>query len=105
MPNDKNQTLTKLQIIKAWESPEFRKTLTDEQLISLPANPAGGLNFGAAQNSVVKASEYTTDTGCGTYTSDCSTRDRGCTSFDYGCNTYTSYCRPDTNFCHVPTPN
>ena len=30
-----------LDIVRAWKDPEYRKTLTTEQLASLPPNPAG----------------------------------------------------------------
>jgi mersacidin/lichenicidin family type 2 lantibiotic len=33
--------LTAEQIVKAWEDPEYRQTLTEEQRKLLPANPAG----------------------------------------------------------------
>jgi mersacidin/lichenicidin family type 2 lantibiotic len=31
----------KVDIVRAWKDPEYRKSLTPEQLASLPANPAG----------------------------------------------------------------
>ena len=30
-----------IDIVRAWKDPEYRKTLTPEQLASLPPNPAG----------------------------------------------------------------
>jgi len=30
----------KIDVVRAWKDPEYRKTLTKEELNSLPANPA-----------------------------------------------------------------
>jgi len=30
-----------IDIVRAWKDPEYRKTLTADELASLPANPAG----------------------------------------------------------------
>jgi mersacidin/lichenicidin family type 2 lantibiotic len=34
-----------INIIRAWKDPEYRKTLTAEELASLPENPAGSANL------------------------------------------------------------
>jgi mersacidin/lichenicidin family type 2 lantibiotic len=34
-----------IDVIRAWKDPEYRKTLTSEELASLPANPAGSANL------------------------------------------------------------
>jgi mersacidin/lichenicidin family type 2 lantibiotic len=31
----------KIDVIRAWKDPEYRATLTEEELAALPANPAG----------------------------------------------------------------
>jgi mersacidin/lichenicidin family type 2 lantibiotic len=31
----------KIDVVRAWKDPEYRKSLTAEQLASLPPNPAG----------------------------------------------------------------
>lgn len=31
----------KVNVVRAWKDPEYRKSLTPEQLASLPENPAG----------------------------------------------------------------
>jgi mersacidin/lichenicidin family type 2 lantibiotic len=35
----------KVDIARAWKDPEYRKTLTAEQLASLPPNPAGSVSL------------------------------------------------------------
>lgn len=37
--------LTPQEIVRAWEDPEYRQTLTEEQRALLPANPAGEIQF------------------------------------------------------------
>lgn len=36
--------MEKVNVIKAWKDPEYRASLTPEQLASLPEHPAGVLN-------------------------------------------------------------
>ena len=38
--SDKKNTLTSEEIVRAWKDEEFRNSLTEEQLASLPASPA-----------------------------------------------------------------
>lgn len=37
--------LTPAEIVRAWEDPEYRLTLSEEQRANLPANPAGDIQF------------------------------------------------------------
>lgn len=37
--------LTPQDIVRAWEDPEFRLTLSETQLALLPANPAGEIQY------------------------------------------------------------
>ena len=71
----KGNTYMKFDIVRAWKDEAYRQTLNEEQLNSLPANPAGelsdadlasvcggswGAGFGAASAASAFASEHRT---------------------------------------------
>jgi mersacidin/lichenicidin family type 2 lantibiotic len=99
--------LTAEQIVRAWESPEFRQSLTVEQQKALPSNPAGELQFPAAGAQYVESTQFagcggTVNNGCGdtqfagcggTVNNGCGdTQFAGCGNTQYeGCGAYTLY--------------
>ena len=48
--------LTKEEIVKAWQDPEFRNSLTEAQWDSLPSNPAGEIKGGEFKGNLQIAS-------------------------------------------------
>ena len=41
--------MLKLSIIRAWKDPEYRDSLSEEELVSLPSNPAGMIELSDAE--------------------------------------------------------
>jgi mersacidin/lichenicidin family type 2 lantibiotic len=57
------------KIIRAWEDPEYRSTLSAAERDALPANPVGGIELTDAElNSVVGAAQSGNSVGCNTKT-------------------------------------
>ena len=48
----KTSTLSAEEIVKAWEDPEFRNNLTDDQWNALPDNPAGEVEYSQFKGSI-----------------------------------------------------
>ncbi len=92
--------LTVEQIVKAWESPEYRQTLTEEQLRQLPANPAGEVQFQIPSTSdksiEVAGTQYM---GCDTQYMGCDTQYMGCDTQYMGCDTQYMGCSTQFESC------
>jgi mersacidin/lichenicidin family type 2 lantibiotic len=57
------------RIIRAWEEPEFRSSLSEAELAGLPDNPAGGIELTDAELSqVMGAAQSGGSVGCNTKT-------------------------------------
>jgi mersacidin/lichenicidin family type 2 lantibiotic len=57
------------KIIRAWEDPEFRSSLSDAELAALPENPAGAIELTDAELSAVRgAAQSGNSVGCNTKT-------------------------------------
>jgi mersacidin/lichenicidin family type 2 lantibiotic len=92
--------LTIEEIVRAWESPEFRQTLTAEQLNQLPPNPAGDVEFHIPTSNEktieVASTQYvgcaTQYVGCATQYVGCATQYVGCATQYVGCSTQFENC-------------
>jgi mersacidin/lichenicidin family type 2 lantibiotic len=85
--------LTVEQIVRAWESPEYRNSLSLEQKQALPSNPAGDLLFqvpGSSEKPLLIAD--TQYAGCNTQYAGCNTQYAGCDTQYAGCNTQYAGC-------------
>ena len=51
-----SKSLSDKEIIKAWEDPSFRKSLSDEQWEAMPFNPAGEVKAGQFEGNMMMAS-------------------------------------------------
>jgi mersacidin/lichenicidin family type 2 lantibiotic len=57
------------KIIRAWEDPEYRKSLTARELAALPENPAGAIELTDVElNGVLGAAQSGNSVGCNTKT-------------------------------------
>jgi mersacidin/lichenicidin family type 2 lantibiotic len=57
------------RIIRAWEDPEFRKSLSAEELAALPEHPAGAIELTDAElGGVVGGAQSGQSVGCNTKT-------------------------------------
>ena len=57
------------KVIRAWEDPEFRSSLSEAELAALPENPVGGIELTDAELSqVLGASQSGASVGCNTKT-------------------------------------
>ena len=57
------------KIIRAWEDPEYRSTLSAGELAELPGNPAGAIELTDAElNEVLGAAQSGNSVGCNTKT-------------------------------------
>ena len=57
------------QIIRAWEDPEYRKSLSAEERASMPDHPAGAIELTDAElNQVLGAAQSGNSVGCNTKT-------------------------------------
>jgi mersacidin/lichenicidin family type 2 lantibiotic len=57
------------KIVRAWEDPDFRSSLSEGELSRLPENPAGGIELTDAELSqVVGADQSGASVGCNTKT-------------------------------------
>jgi mersacidin/lichenicidin family type 2 lantibiotic len=57
------------KIIRAWEDPEFRSTLSAGELAALPENPAGAIELTDAElSTVMGAAQSGNSVGCNTKT-------------------------------------
>jgi mersacidin/lichenicidin family type 2 lantibiotic len=57
------------KIIRAWEDPEYRRSLSAPERDELPANPVGGIELTDAElNGVVGAAQSGNSVGCNTKT-------------------------------------
>lgn len=55
--------------IRAWEDPEYRKSLSADELAALPGNPAGAIELTDAElGHVVGGAQSGNSTGCNTKT-------------------------------------
>ena len=93
--------LTVEQIVRAWESPEYRETLTAEQLKQLPANPAGEIQFRIATDKQVDLIAGTQYAGCDTQYAGCDTQYAGCNTQYAGCDTQYAGCSTQYSTCEV----
>jgi mersacidin/lichenicidin family type 2 lantibiotic len=59
-----NHRLTPEQIVRAWESPEYRNTLTESQWSQLPANPAGEIERSEFSGNLVASGNGCSGNGC-----------------------------------------
>jgi len=50
----------KVDVARAWKDPEYRKTLTPDQLASLPPNPAGDAELSDKDLDQVAGGDYLT---------------------------------------------
>ena len=91
--------LTLEQIVRAWESPEFRQTLTAEQQRQLPANPAGDLQFQIQSQGKSFEIAGTQVMGCDTQVMGCNTQVMGCDTQVMGCNTQVMGCSTQFSSC------
>lgn len=53
------------KIIKAWKDPEYRKTLSEEELASIPDNPAGDMTLISAEGGGKSYPRWTCNTADG----------------------------------------
>jgi mersacidin/lichenicidin family type 2 lantibiotic len=91
--------LTAEQIVKAWESPEYRLSLTEEQQKALPSNPAGDLQFSVPNSDKVFEIAGTQYAGCGTQYAGCGTQYAGCGTQYAGCGTQYAGCSTEFESC------
>ena len=57
------------KIIRSWEDPEYRSSLSAEERAALPENPAGAIELTDAElNEVVGAAQSGASVGCNTKT-------------------------------------
>ncbi len=57
------------KIIRAWEDPEFRSSLSESELAGLPENPAGAIELTDAElSTVLGAAQSGQSVGCNTKT-------------------------------------
>jgi mersacidin/lichenicidin family type 2 lantibiotic len=57
------------KIIRAWEDPEFRSSLSESELAALPENPAGAIELTDAELSAVRGADQSGNSvGCNTKT-------------------------------------
>ena len=57
------------RIIRAWEDPEFRSSLSEDELASLPEHPAGSIELTDAElSAVVGSAQSGSSVGCNTKT-------------------------------------
>ena len=84
--------LTAQEIAKAWESKEFRDTLSAEQLSSLPENPAGDFIIKMPEKGHI---EYIARS----ITDDCRSITDTCRSITDSCRSITDDCRSITDTC------
>jgi mersacidin/lichenicidin family type 2 lantibiotic len=91
--------LTAEQIVKAWESPEYRQTLTAEQMKQLPANPAGDLMIQTPENGKFELQANTQYNGCDTQYNGCNTQYNGCDTQYNGCDTQYNGCATQYGGC------
>ncbi len=79
--------LTIEQIVRAWQSPEYRQTLTAEQISQLPSNPAGEIQFELPQGEKGILIANTSGWGCEPSGWGCQTSGWGCETSGWGCET------------------
>ncbi len=91
--------LTIEQIVRAWESPEYRQTLTQEQLAQLPENPAGEVKSEFSNSSESYEIASTSWQGCSTSWQGCSTSWQGCSTSWQGCSTSWQGCSTQFESC------
>ena len=61
--------MTIANIIRAWEDPEYRKSLSEEELAKLPGNPVGQIELTEDELSeVMGAAQSGNSVGCNTKT-------------------------------------
>jgi mersacidin/lichenicidin family type 2 lantibiotic len=53
-----------IDVVRAWKDPEYRKTLTSEELASLPANPAGASEVSDEELGEVAGCGWPRSQGC-----------------------------------------
>jgi len=64
----------KIDVVRAWKDPEYRKSLTAEQLASLPENPAGtGALTDQEAEQIAAGSDWPHGTASTEWTSCCAT--------------------------------
>ena len=57
------------KIIRAWEDPEYRKSLSADELAAMPEHPAGGIELSDVElNGVLGAAQSGASVGCNTKT-------------------------------------
>jgi mersacidin/lichenicidin family type 2 lantibiotic len=91
--------LTVEQIVKAWESPEYRQTLSAVQLQQLPANPAGELQIITPEGGKFELQANTQYAGCDTQYAGCNTQYAGCDTQYAGCDTQYAGCATQYGGC------
>jgi mersacidin/lichenicidin family type 2 lantibiotic len=60
----KKEALSAEQIVRAWEDPEFRKSLSAKQWDSLPENPAGSIENAEYSGNLVASGNYCSGNSC-----------------------------------------
>ena len=60
----KDKELSAKQIVKAWEDPEYRNSLTEKQWAKLPNNPAGDIENSEFSGTLMASGNSCSGNGC-----------------------------------------